>query len=156
MNPPTSLREQLVRDESYRRFPYFDCCGKPFRECRCPKKGKLTIGIGWNLEDDGITLEEAEYFLDRKVPLYTAGVLAHIPFAHRLDEARRAVLVNLAFNMGIGDADSGLLGFRKMLAAMERSDWPEAARELLDSTYHRQVGIRAERLAEQIISGEWR
>jgi lysozyme len=42
-----------------------------------------------------------------------------------------------------------------MLEAAERGDWETAAREVLESRYHRQVGLRAERLAEQLRTGVW-
>lgn len=134
-----TLREQLKRDEGLSLRPY-----------RCTAD-KLTIGYGRNLEQKGIAQAEAELMLDNDISEYTAAVLARIPFAHRLDEVRRGALVNLAFNMGI----AGLLGFKQMLAAMERGDWHEAARELLDSRYANQVGQRATRLAEQLITGTW-
>jgi lysozyme len=133
------LRLQLVRDEGCRLKVYQD------------QVGKLSIGIGRNLEDKGISQTEAEYLLDNDIRDATSDVLAHLPWAVALDEARRAVLINLCFNVGPG----GLLGFRKMLSAMQAGEWATAAAELLDSKYHRQVGQRAERLARQLETGEW-
>ena len=134
-----TLREQLLRDEGVRLMPYRDC------------EGLLTIGVGRCLDRVGISMAEADMMLDHDISRATASVITRIPWAQGLDEARRGALVNFAFNMGI----TGLLGFRKMLAAMERGAWDEAARELLDSKYAGQVGIRAERLARQLVTGEW-
>lgn len=133
-----NAREQLQRDEGLKLKPYLDTVGK------------LTIGYGRNLDDVGISLAEAELMLDHDMSRAAAAVLARIPWAHTLDEVRFAVLVNMAF-AGIGT----LLTFKKMLAAMERRDWSTAAKELLDSKYRRQVGMRAERLAKQLETGEW-
>ena len=134
-----TLREQLIRDEGLRLFPYRDSVGK------------LTIGVGRNLDDVGITAAEADVLLDHDITRATTAGLMRLPWASTLGDVRRAVLVNMAYNLGVG----GLLGFRVALAAMERGDWPGAAAAMLDSRWARQVGARAKRLAEQIISGEW-
>lgn len=132
-----SLREQIIRDEGMRLKPYKDTVGK------------LTIGVGRNLEDVGISLTEAEVMLDHDISRITAQVISYLPWTVKLDEARREVLINMAF-MGIGK----LLKFEKMLAALQQDDYSTAAKELLDSKYHEQVGLRAERLAEQLLTGE--
>lgn len=144
MSAPTDLRSQLIRDEGLRLRPYRDT------------EGKLTIGVGRNLDDRGVSFAEAELMLDNDIRLAQATVVARIPFAASLSEIRRSVLVNMAFNMGIGEpGKSGLLGFKKFLAAVEREEWEEAAKQMLDSKWRRQVGIRAERLAEQMRTGTW-
>lgn len=135
-----TLRGQLVRDEGRRLYPYRDAVGK------------LTIGVGRNLDDVGISTAEADVLLDSDIARATADVLGRVPWAARLDEVRRAALVNMAFNLGIG----GLLKFKVALAAMERGAWAEAAVAMLDSRWAIQVGERARRLADQIVSGEWR
>ena len=138
---PTSLREQLQRDEGCRLKPYRD------------QVGKLTIGFGRNLDDVGLSQTEADTLLDNDIQRATAAVLAYIPWAHRLDPVRLAVLINMAFNMGIG----GLVKKNpKMLAACERGEYAVAATEMLDGPWKDQVDIRAERLAEQMRVGEWR
>lgn len=134
-----TLREQLIRDEGVRLKPYRDSVGL------------LTIGYGRCLDRKGISLLEAEQMLDHDLRDATADVLLHLPAAMTLDEPRRAVLVNMAFNLGI----AGLLGFTKMLAAVATQDWDTAATEMLASKWAGQVGLRAERLAQQMASGEW-
>lgn len=135
---PQTLREQLVRDEGLRLKVYNDSRGIP------------TIGIGRNLRDKGISQAEAELMLDNDILEYTAAVVARVPWCHTLDPVRFEVLVNMAFNLGIG----GLLEFTKTLALLERQDYGEAAREMLRSKWAEQVGLRAERLARQIATGE--
>lgn len=134
-----NLKEQLIRDEGIRRFVYKD------------SHGILTIGCGRNLEHNGLSADEIDYLLFNDMAHVTSQVSIALPWSDALDDARRGVLHNLAFNMGVGK----LLTFRKMLAAMQTGDWITAAKELLDSAYHQQVGKRAERLAEQMVSGEW-
>ena len=135
----TCAKEQLKRDEGIRLFPYRDT------------RNKLTIGYGRNLDDRGIDPVEAEMMLDRDLARATVDVDMKIPFARFLDDPRHGVLVNMAYNMGIG----GLLTFKKMIAAMEKGDWEPAGDALMDSKYALQVGLRAERLAEQVRTGEW-
>ena len=135
-----TLREQLQRDEHCRLRVYDDSQGVP------------TIGWGRNLRDKGVSQQEADAMLDRDVLDATTDVLLHFKWATGLDDVRRGVLINMAYNLGIG----GLLQFKKMLAAVESGQWDRAAKEMLDSKWARQVGVRAERLAEQMRLGEWR
>lgn len=147
----TNLREQLCRDEGTRLKPYLDCCSKSWRDCTCKVKGFLTIGVGRNLESDGISMAESDFLLDNSILAKRAEVLSRIPWALRLDEARREALVNIAYNCGV----DGLLGFKHALAAMEAGDYAGAAAHFRDSKWHKQVGPRADRLCAQITDGEW-
>ena len=129
------LREMLIRHEGMRLKPY-----------RCPA-GKLTIGVGRNLEDVGISEDEAFYLLDNDIRRAeaTAAECAgrHGVLWEGLPEDARLVLLNMAFNLGYR-----LGGFRKMFAALRKGDYEDAAREMLDSRWARQVGQRAIELAE--------
>lgn len=133
-----TLKEALIRDEGLKLKPYADTTGH------------LTIGFGRNLSQAGISLAEAELFLDHDIQRATADVVASLPWTIGLDEVRQEALINMAFNLGIG----GLLEFRKMLAACQRGDWPTAAIEALNSEWAQQVGDRAYRLSRQLETGE--
>lgn len=137
------LVSQLIRQEGLHLKPY-----------RCPA-GKLTIGVGRNLDDVGISNEEALEFLRHDIEnaaYEVAHLLAdYVILRDQIGYARFAALINLAFNMG---AD-GLSSFKKMFAALKRCDWDEAADQLLDSRYHDQVGERADELARQIRFGRF-
>lgn len=126
-----SLRDQLLLHEGIRLKPYRDTVGK------------LTIGVGRNLDDVGISYEEALVLLDNDILRAQSAVMHALHWAAHLDRARFEVLVNMAFNLGI----NGLLGFPRFLAALEAGDYPKAAREMLDSKWARQVGQRAVELA---------
>lgn len=131
-----NLYEQLKRHEGLRLKPYRDTVGK------------ITIGYGRNLEDRGITEQEAEVLLIRDV-IETQRQLARYGWFLLMNETRQDALVNMAYNLGMG----GLLGFRRMIAALERRDYHSAAREMLDSKWARQVNHRATELAEQMRLG---
>ena len=141
----TELRRQLIRDEGSRQeggrhMPYRDSLGF------------LTIGYGRCLDRIGISEAEAAALLDNDIKIAEEAVTANIVGLEGLDAVRRAVVVAMCFNLGL----AGLLGFRRFLVALRAQDWPRAADEMLASKWHEQVGSRAERLAEQMRTGEWR
>ena len=134
------LEHQLIRHEGLKLKPYV-----------CPA-GKLTIGIGRNLEANGISEEEALFLLRNDLEWVKAGLDRNVPWWRSLDEVRQAVLQNMAFNLGIG----GLLGFKKFLSALQNGVYTTAAAEMLDSRWADQVGPRAIELSEMVKFGEWR
>ncbi len=146
-----NLFSQILRDEGERLRPYLDCCGKYWRECVCQNKGKLTIGVGRNLDDKGISSEESRYFLNNDIEDVLDFIAENIPWAMHLSEARLAVLVNVAFNCG----GRGLLRFRKMLTYLRNDEFEKAARELMDSDAARKSPERYGRLREQLLEDRW-
>ena len=133
------LIEQLKRHEGLRLKPY-----------RCTA-GKLTIGYGRNLDDFGITENEAESMLITNADLVGNELVVKLPVLRELNSAREEALINMAFNIGV----SGLLEFKKMIAALENADYDEAAKQMLDSKWARQVGSRSAELARQMQRGEY-
>ncbi|WP_417500753.1 glycoside hydrolase family protein [Marinobacter sp.] len=131
------LLSQLQRHEGYSATPYPDSVGK------------LTIGWGRNLEDRGISEDEAGFMLDNDIDLVEAE-LERMPLYLGLDPIRQVVLANMAYNMGMPT----LLEFSRMLGALAKRDWDRAALEMLDSKWARQVGARAVELSELMIRGE--
>jgi lysozyme len=69
----------------------------------------------------------------------------------RLNNQRRAVLADMAFNIGA----TRLGGFHKMLAAIRQGNWSLAKAELLDSDYAGQVKTRATTNAQALLTGAW-
>ena len=126
-----TLEEQLIRHEGYRQFPY-----------RCSAK-KMTVAIGRNLEDRGITLDEAKYLLHNDITICKQELNLLYPIVKALSPARYNVLINMCFNIGI----KRLSGFKKMWQALEIGDFDEASRQMLDSKWADQVGVRADELA---------
>lgn len=112
--------------------------------------GHLTIGYGRNLADRGITIAEAEYMLetDMHIAMVDAESLAGTTWL-RLSPTRRAVLIDMAFNLGRW----GLSEFKRFWAALERGDFDSAAKEMINSRWAFQVGERALTLAEKMRHG---
>lgn len=133
------LIEQLKRHEGIRLKPY-----------KCTSN-KLSIGIGRNLEDIGITEKEAEMLLLNDIEEAKRQLLHHMPWTQQLDEVRFSALLNFVFNVGIGTA----LKFVNAMAQLKDENYATAAEELLDSRWAKQVGNRAKEVAEQLRTGEW-
>tara|TARA_R110002020_G_scaffold336531_1_gene551968 strand:- start:64 stop:477 length:414 start_codon:yes stop_codon:yes gene_type:complete len=109
---------------------------------------KTTIGYGRNLDDKGISTEEAELFLDSDIGECIQD-LATFPYWNGLTDRRQAALIDLRFCLGGG----GYRKFLKMGAALEAGDYSEAADQILDSRFAQQTGSRASDLALMIEEG---
>ncbi len=127
-------------DEGLRLKPYTDTVGK------------LTIGVGRNLDDVGISAREAYDMLENDIDRAVRDLVERFSWVDTLDPVRQAVLVNLTFNMGI----SGLAKFVNTLAAIKRRDYTAAAIGLQNSLWYRQVQkSRSTRLIQMLRTGEW-
>ncbi|MDY0228461.1 MAG: hypothetical protein RBR38_16735 [Desulfomicrobium apsheronum] len=130
----TDLEREVADDEGFMPIPY-----------RCTA-GKLSIGYGTNIQD-GITRDEALLLMRYRLGKVVAALESRLPFWPSLTDDRRRVLANMGYQLGIG----GLMGFKRMLAALDRSDYEAAAREMLDSKWaKRDTPGRARRLAERM------
>lgn len=128
----------ITFNEGYRRYVYTDSVGVD------------TIGIGFNLEE-GFTEEECLMILRMRMRGFINELSARIPAYLHVGCVRKIVLLDMAYNLGIGR----LLGFKRMIAALDREDFKLAAIEMLDSHYARQVKGRAKRNAYMMENGEW-
>lgn len=132
------LKQLLVQHEAYRQFVYSD------------STGHLTVGIGRNLSDRGISTTEAFYLLDDDI-LYFSSKLSHfLGCFNFLDENRQIALIDMCFNLGV----QGFLNFKEMIAALETYNYERASKEMLDSKWAEQVGDRATTLANIIRTGQ--
>jgi len=122
--------------------------GKSLKPYQCTA-GKLSIGYGRNLDDRGITTEEAEYLLANDIQVAVRELDRAFPGWRNHSDNVQNVLVELSFAMGA----PRLAGFRKMWAALDAKDYPTAAAELLDSRWRQQVGQRAITLADRLRAG---
>jgi lysozyme len=125
--------------EGVRQFPY-----------RCTA-GKLTIGVGFNLDDVGLFPEEIEFILRNRIRLVRTRLERELRFFGSLDEVRQSVLIDMAFNLGV----ASLLKFRQTLKHIEQGRYGAAAAEMLNSKWARQVKGRATTLSRMMESGEW-
>lgn len=131
-----ALTKQLIHDEGMRLKPYRDTVGK------------LTIGVGRNLDDNGISEDEALVMLKNDID-QAFDELSQFDWFNSLKPVKQDALVNMCFNLGL----PRLLSFKRMIAALEVGDYQTAADEALDSKWAVQVGERANRIAEVIRNG---
>ena len=131
------LVKLLITHEGLRLKPYRDTVGK------------LTIGVGRNLDDVGITEEEALYLLKNDIRRTIKFLSAVLPFWDRLSETRKIVLIDMCFNLGA----KKFMSFKKMRKALEEGNYETAADEMLDSKWARQVKGRAQTLARMMREG---
>ena len=132
--------KDLVRDEGEVLHAYTD------------SRGYLTIGVGRLIDrrgGGGISSDESRYLLGNDVDRTFADLDRSLPWWRDLSIDLQRVLVNMSFNLGIG----GLLGFKSMLGNVKSGNRSSAASDLLSSLYAKQVGKRAERLAELLKGG---
>ena len=108
----------------------------------------LSIGVGRNLDSNGITEEEAMYLLDNDIHKVIEQLDKQWAVWRTFPDAAKYVSIDVAFNMGINT----WMSFRKTRAYMEMGEWEEASKELLDSKYAEQVGRRAIFNSEQLAS----
>lgn len=108
---------------------------KPY-EC---SQGYTSIGIGRNLEANGISEEEAMVLLDNDIIKCFKNLDKQWPVWRNFPEDAQAIVLDLVFNLGI----NSWMSFRKTRAYMELGEWEKAGDELLNSKYAQQVGRRA-------------
>ena len=131
------LIQELKRDEGVELRPY-----------KC-SAGFLTLGVGRNIEERGITMDESDYLLANDITICEEEATRVFKWYDTLSDVRQRVVLNMIFNLGL----TKLLNFKKFLAAMEAEDWEEAGKQMLDSRWAKQVGNRADRLEQMIVNG---
>lgn len=157
-----TILQRLMLNEGMRNKAYYDT------------KGKLTIGIGRNLDDNPLTQEEicyighnargkaitneqACYLCRNNIALVKADLDKYLPWWRDLNIDRQFVMIDLCFNLGLGDEKkkTGLLGFQKTLNSIAQGYYITAGDQLMQSKYAKQVGIRARRNAYALKTGIW-
>lgn len=142
------LERELVRDEGWRSKPY-----------KCTA-GHWTIGVGHkmhpgelvgvirNIEWSSTQIFEA---LEQDIQIAIRGcemIFGRGKF-ERMTDVRQRALANMVFQMGT----HGVMGFKRMVAAIFKDDWLQASIEALDSKWAAQTPIRARRVAEMLRTG---
>lgn len=134
--------EQLRREEGVSRSVYKD------------HLGYWTIGVGRLVDGrkgGGLSDDEIDYLLRNDVERCEAAIRKSLPWYDELDEPRKAVLLGMAFQMGV----AGLFAFTTTLAHVRAGRYAEAAKAMLASLWAKQTPNRAGRMADQMRSGEW-
>ena len=125
------LKATLKQAEGVKLKPYTDTVGK------------LSIGVGRNLADNGLRMGEVEQMLENDVTDVVLQV-GTLPCWHALSDVRQRVLAEMCFQLGFG----GLKAFKKMLSAIDEGNYAQAADEMLESQWATQTPGRAHRLSQ--------
>jgi len=141
-----ALREQLKIDEGVKYEIYKDHLGYP------------TFGIGHLITENDPEHGEPngkEISEDRVNEVFATDVAKFVseskilfPDLDELPDVAQQVIVNMAFNMG----RPRLSKFKNFIAGVNDRDWTKAAEEMMDSRWATQVGDRAIRLRNQILT----
>ncbi len=133
---------QLKRDEGEKLHAYQD------------HLGFWTIGVGILIDKrkgGGLLPEESAFIFNNRLNLINKELDFRLPWIAKLDPARRGALVNMAFQMGI----AGLLAFKNTLTMIEAGKYQDAAKAMLQSKWAGQTPARAQRLSNQMATGDW-
>lgn len=137
-----NIAEMLEREEDRVPYAYQD------------SEGYWTIGVGRLIDKrkgGGLSDDEIDYLLANDIRNKTAEVMKALPWVATLNDARQAVVVGMAFQLGT----EGLLGFKNTLAKMKAGDYLGASRGMLDSKWAKQTPERVGRMAKQMETGVW-
>jgi len=132
------LFQQLRLHEGVEKYPY---------ECTA---GYLTIGVGRNIEERGLSDDEIDYLLDNDIQIVIDELADTYDWFFDLSEVRQRVVADMVFNLGL----PRFAQFKNMIAAIEAEDYVQASNEMMDSKWAQQVGLRASRLAEMMETNE--
>lgn len=140
------VTDWLMLEEAVRPFPYDDKTG------HAPAaSGKITIGIGRNLTDVGLSIDEINYLFTND--LKRAEVAVRQLLTDRIFDAlsvnRQAVVLDMAFNLGLFRFSQ----FHDTICSIKQGLFEEAALHMRNSVWFKQVGPRAEHLATQMAQG---
>jgi len=126
------LIDQLIIDEGKKNKPYRDTVGK------------ITIGIGRNLDDLGLSDDEIRYLLENDIERIENDLNRHLGWYKHKPDNVKLVLLNMCFNLGI----FRLLKFENTLSLIQNNQFYLASKEILNSKWAGQVGDRAIRLSK--------
>jgi lysozyme len=139
----SELERQLRGDEGERSCVYPD------------SEGYATIGVGRLVDKRkqgaGLRPEEISFLIRNDIDDRINALHTKLPWFDNLDDARKGVLLNMAFQLGT----EGLLGFTHTLSLVQQGKYENAAAAMLESLWAQQTPERAKRLSEQMRSGLW-
>lgn len=129
------LKTELIGDEGLRLKLYPDTRGIP------------TLGVGRNVQDVGISTDEAMYLLVNDINRVTSELTKELPWWITRPEPVQRAMANMCFQLGL----AGLLGFGKTLACLQAGDFEGARTHALDSAWAKQTPERAKRVTDMFV-----
>lgn len=136
------VKPLLARDEGEESHLYSDAKG-PKVKIVDPYGGKLTIGIGWNIEDRGLPKEIIDRLFDIACDDAIKDAERLYPNFSKMSIPRQAAIINLCYNMGY----SRLSAFVPTNALIKSGQFTKAAARLRNTLYAKQLPGRSSRVA---------
>jgi lysozyme len=140
------LREEIEVDEGCKYEIYLDHLNLPtFGIGALIKEGDPECGkpVGTSVSGERV----AERF-NSDIDIVISDCERLYPDFYDLPETVQRIIANMCFNLGY----PRLSKFKGMKAGVDSRDWQQAADEMVDSVWYRQVPNRAERLVERMRS----
>ena len=109
-------------------------------------EGHDTIGVGFKVADLKLSEKVCDLILEEKLNDLIPRIERKLSWFRYTQDEVKLVIVNMCYQLGL----SGVLMFKRALAAMEIKNWEMAADEMLDSLWARQTSRRANELADLI------
>lgn len=123
------INEYLIKHEGMRLKPY-----------RCTA-GKLTIGVGRNLDDKGIAIDEALYLLNNDIKECVSDLKTIFTDEwEKLSQNKQMALIDMRFQLG----GNGFRKFQRLITGVKTGNWTLARFSIENSLYYKQVTNRAQ------------
>lgn len=132
------LKELMIKHEGLKLKPYKDTVGK------------LTIGVGRNLDDNGISEDEAFKMLENDIYGWVIPTLKKLfPEFDKFSINRQNALISMMFNLG----EVRFRGFKQMIFAIQTGNWNLASEQAVASKWYSQVKNRGIEIAHALLKG---
>jgi lysozyme len=132
------LKGLVITHEDEKLMPYLDTCNPP----------NVSIGIGRNITGRGIFADESNLMFENDSNYFHNFLYEQFEWYQNLNEARQCALIDMCF-MGT----KKFLEFHNMISYLKEGNFEEAAKEIINSQYEKEVHQRAHDLANIIRTG---
>ena len=131
-----NLIENIKESEGFRAHAYLDTLGV------------LTIGYGFAIKDLDLDEDIAEEILLRKVKNLAQRVQNKFDWFNTAPDVIKEVVVEMCYQLGL----KGFSKFKKTISYLEKENYLEASKEMLDSKWAKQTPNRAKKLSNIVAS----
>lgn len=143
-----ALTNELATEEGFVSYPYDDANDERLRP-GVTIQGTPTFGHGLTF----LTEDESRVVVGMRVKKVYAELIGAAPWIENLSEARQRALTDMAYNLGVGNSQKGLMSFNIFLSLMEAGQYEEAADDLTKTKWAQQVKSRSTIIEDMIRNG---
>lgn len=112
--------------------------------------GKITIGVGRNLTDRGLSEDEVRYLHDNDLREAITDLTLHFPWWKILDDGRKLAFLDMRYNLG----PTRFRTFKTTLGYAAKGAWTECARAFRQNRkYRSQIKGRFDAIARALETG---